>query len=105
LRRVTTPALFHGLVIAGSSTLQLSSAEQRYVKWQKIVFMDQYTGDILWEWVGEGVLASSPAVYDGRVYLYSLDGMVRCLSLLEGKELWQTRVSEPMEFKVEYFRL
>jgi hypothetical protein len=67
--------------------------------------MDQYTGEILLEWVEEGVLASSPAVYQGNVYIYSLDGMVRCVSFLEGEELWKTPISEPVEFEVAYFRL
>jgi hypothetical protein len=101
----STPALYHGIVVAGSSTLQLARREFRYIQWQKIVFMDQYTGEILLEWVDEGVLASSPAVYQGDVYIYSLDGMVRCVSFLEGEELWKTSISEPVEFEVAYFRL
>ncbi|MGC1121936.1 MAG: PQQ-binding-like beta-propeller repeat protein [Candidatus Methanofastidiosia archaeon] len=101
----STPALYHGILVAGSSDRQWGFSLQKYIQWQKIVFMDQYTGDILWEWAEEGVLASSPIVYEGRIYLYSLDGMVRCLSFLEGKELWQTRISEPVEYETAYFRL
>jgi len=67
--------------------------------------MDQYTGEILWEWMEEGFLASSPAVYEGKIYFYSYDGMVHCLSLLDGEELWRTSISEPREFEDENFRL
>jgi beta propeller repeat protein len=101
----STPVLYHGILIAGSSTLQWSFAEQHYIQWQKIVFIDQYTGDILWEWAEEGVLACSPAVYEGKVYLYSLDGMVRCLSFLKGEKLWETSISEPVKFDTTGFRL
>jgi outer membrane protein assembly factor BamB len=103
--RRSTPALYHGILVAGSFDAQGKVTLGYYIQWQKIVFMDQYTGNILWEWVEEGALASSPAVYEGKIYLYSLDGMVRCLSFLEGRELWQTRISEPVEFEAEYFRL
>jgi outer membrane protein assembly factor BamB len=102
--RHSTPAMYHGIVVAGSSSGQWV-AKQHNIEWQKVVFIDQYTGNILWEWREEGVLASSPAVYQGNVYIYSLDGMVRCVSFLEGEELWKTSISEPVEFEVAYFRL
>jgi outer membrane protein assembly factor BamB len=101
----STPALFHGILITGSSDLQIAPGGSRYIEWQKTVFMDQYTGDILWEWVGEGVLGSSPAIYRDRVFIYSLDGMVRCISFLEGEELWKTSISEPRQFQVPGFKL
>jgi outer membrane protein assembly factor BamB len=101
----STPALYHGILVAGSFSSEWSSTESRYIRWQQIVFMDQYTGDILWEWAEEGVLACSPAVYEGKVYLYSLDGMVRCISLLEGEKLWETSISEPVKFDTTGFRL
>ena len=91
----STPALYHGILVGGSS----------FMGWQKIVAMDQYTGDIFWEWVEEGALASSPALCEGRIYFYSYDGLVRCLSLLDGKELWRTLISEQREFKLKEFKL
>lgn len=100
----STPGLYHGILVGGSATGGLSSGGG-FMEWQKIVFMDQYTGNILWEWVEEGFLACSPAIYDGNVYLYSLDGMIRCLSFLEGKELWKTRISEPVKYESAYFKL
>jgi outer membrane protein assembly factor BamB len=101
----STPVLYHGILVGGSVTADPGPEGQGLIRWQKIVFMDQYTGDILREWVEEGFLACSPAVYDGNVYLYSLDGMVRSVSFLEGKELWQTRISEPVKYETAYFRL
>jgi outer membrane protein assembly factor BamB len=101
----STPALYHGVLAGGSSDMQLSLAEERYIQWQKIVFIDQYTGKILGEWVEEGVLACSPAFYDGKVYLYSLDGFVRCISFLEGKCLWKAPISRPREKEIYGFRL
>jgi outer membrane protein assembly factor BamB len=103
--RRSTPVLYHGIAIGGSSTLQWSFTEQHYIQWQKIVFIDHYTGDILWEWAEEGVLASSPAFYQGKIYIYSYDGMVRCISLLEGEKLWETSISEPREMEFYGFRL
>jgi outer membrane protein assembly factor BamB len=91
----STPALYHGLLVAGSSL----------VGWQKIVVMDQYTGDILWEWVEEGALTSSPALSEGRIYFYSYDGRVQCLSLLDGEELWKTPISQPEQFEIIGMRL
>lgn len=91
----STPALYHGILVGGSSL----------VGWQKIVVIDQYTGNILWEWVEEGALTSSPALSEGRIYFYSYDGMIRCLSLLDGKELWKTPVSKPEEFEIIGMRL
>ena len=101
----STPALYHGILIGGSCDMTWSHKEPKYIGVQKIVSMDQYTGDVLWEWTEEGFLASSPVIYEGRIYFYSYDGMVRCLSLLDGKELWETSISEPQEFEDEYFRL
>lgn len=86
----STPALYHGILIGGSHLLE----------WQKIVAVDQYTGNIFWEWVKEGALTSSPAVSEGKIYVYSYDGMVRCLSLLDGRELWMTPISEPKEYNI-----
>jgi len=39
----STPALYHGILIAGSSNWQWSSTK-RFIEWQKIVFIDQYEG-------------------------------------------------------------
>jgi outer membrane protein assembly factor BamB len=100
-----TPALYHGILIAGSSVHPWVISQQRFVEWQKIVFMDQYTGNILWEWVEEGVLTSSPALYQGNVYICSIDGTMRCLSFLEGEELWKTSISEPQEREVHGIRI
>lgn len=101
----STPTLFHGILIGGSCVRKWSHTEPKFIGKQKIVAMDQYTGDILWEWIEEGFLSSSPVVYRGRIYFYSYDGMVHCLSLLEGSELWETPISEPREFEDEDFRL
>ena len=101
----STPALYHGVLIGGSCSMTWSHTEPKYIGGQKIVSMDQYTGAIFWEWTEEGFLASSPAVHHGKIYFYSYDGMVSCLSLLEGKELWKTSISGPQEFEDEYFRL
>ena len=101
----STPALYHGFLIGGSLVRKWLHTEPKFIGQKKIVAMDQYTGDILWEWMEEGFLASSPAIYDGRIYFYSYDGMVHCISLLDGEELWKTSISEPREFEDENFRL
>ncbi len=101
----SSPALYHGVLIAGSSNMEWGTTERRYLCWRKIVAMDQYTGNILWEWIEDGALASSPAVYDGKIYFYSYDGMVRCLSLLDGQELWGASLSEPQVFNTKGFLL
>ena len=95
--RHSTPAIYHGILVGGSCNTRLTGQKPRYTGWQKIVAIDQYTGDILWEWGEEGILYSSPAVQEGQIYFYSCDGMVRCLSLLDGRELWKTPISEPKE--------
>jgi outer membrane protein assembly factor BamB len=96
----STPALYHGVLVAGSSAAQWEEELQDYLKWQKIVFIDQYTAEVLWEWGEEGRMASSPAVYQGKVYMYSFDGMLRCISFLEGDVLWETAISKPK--KIEF---
>lgn len=101
----STPALYHGILIGGSSVMGWSLVEPRFEGFQKIVAMDQYTGDILWEWIEEDALASSPAVYRGKIYFYSFDGMVRCLSFLDGTELWESPISEKKEFDTMGLRL
>jgi YD repeat-containing protein len=80
-------------------------SKTRIIDGTPYVFIDQYTGKILGEWVEEGVLACSPAFYDGKVYLYSLDGFVRCISFLEGKCLWKAPISRPREKEIYGFRL
>ena len=84
----STPALYHGMIVAGSSLKEIL----------KIVVMDQYTGDIFWEWDVGDTLASSIALRDGRVYFYPCDGNFYCLSLLEGKEVWRTAISAPVAY-------
>lgn len=101
----STPALYHGFLVVGSCDIKRARAESHYTGWQKIVAMDQYTGEIFWEWIEEGILFSSPAISEGEVYLYSFDGMVRCLSLLDGEELWETSISDPKELDIGGFRL
>ena len=101
----STPALYHGILIGGSCVMGWEVEEQRSLGWHKIVAVDQYTGDIFWEWVKEGALASFPAVYKGKIYVYSHDGMVRCLSLLDGETVWETAISEPREYETKEFRL
>ena len=105
LFQYSTPALFHGILVGGSCVMGWSTEEPRYEGWHKIVAMDQYTRDMMWEWIGESALASSPALYEGKIYFYSYDGFVRCISFLEGEELWETRISEPREFDTRGFRL
>lgn len=95
---LSTPILYHGIVIGGSSNMERVGTGLHYIGWQKIVFIDQYTGYFLWEWEKEGISASSPALYRGKVYTYSLDGVVRCISFLDGRDLWDTPISEPEEF-------
>jgi outer membrane protein assembly factor BamB len=95
--RHSTPAIYHGILVGGSCSTRLTGQKPRYTGWQKIVAIDQYTGDILWGWGEEGILYSSPAVQEGQIYFYSCDGIVRCLSLLDGRELWKTPISEPKE--------
>lgn len=101
----STPALYHGLLAAGSCVMGWDTTEQRYLGFQKIVAIDQYTGDIFWEWRKEGAMASSPIIYGGKIYFYSYDGMVRCLSLLGGEEMWETPISDPREYESKGFRL
>lgn len=93
----STPAIYHGILIAGSCNTRLVGENLHYKGWQKIVALDQYTGDIFWEWAEEGIFYSSPALYQGRIYFYSYDGIVRCLSLKDGSELWRIPISEPQK--------
>jgi outer membrane protein assembly factor BamB len=96
----STPALYHGILVAGSTDMKRSGKEFYYEGWQKIVAIDQYTGEIFWKWVEEGILFSSPAIYQGKVYFYSFDGFFRCLSLLNGELLWQIQISEPQNLEL-----
>jgi outer membrane protein assembly factor BamB len=93
----STPIIYHGILIGGSCITEYEKSS--FTGWQKIVFIDQYTGDFLWEWVKKGILASSPAIYKGKIYFYSHDGMVWCISFLDGKDLWNTPISEPEEYE------
>jgi len=103
--RYSTPSLYHGILIGGSCVREWLRTEPKFIGQKKIVAIDQYTRDILWEWLEEGFLASSPAVYEGKIYFYSYEGMVHCISLLGGEEVWRTSISEPREFDDENFRL
>ena len=93
----STPALYHGMLIGGSTDMNRAGTESRYTGWQKVVAVDQYTGNICWEWVKEGILFSSPSIYKGKIYFYSFDGIIRCISLLNGEKLWETQISESQE--------
>ena len=53
--------------------------------------------ELLWTFVAEGAIVSSPVVHDGRVYVGSDDGNVYCLDFSTGEKIW----AFPTEFLIE----
>lgn len=98
----STPSLYHGILIGSNCLWRYNRKESRMVGGQKIVAIDQYTGEIFWEWMEEeGILTSSPALYEGKIYYYSYNGILQCISLFDGEELWKTPISQPQEYETE----
>lgn len=56
-----------------------------------LVALDPATGHPVWERKGVGSL---PWVQDGRVYL-AVDGAVRCLEAVDGKQVWESPMAKP----------
>jgi outer membrane protein assembly factor BamB len=77
--RVFEPVVADGLVLFGSSadnTLRAVSVD---------------SGELVWRYTAGGPIRFAPAVADGRVYLASDDGWLRCFESKTGKVVWTFR--------------
>lgn len=56
---------------------------------------------LAWSFITDGEVRSAPVVYQGRVYVGSLDGFFYCLDATTGAELWKLPVGEGQSRGVE----
>ena len=54
------------------------------------------TNQTLWNYTTEGIIWSSPAVTEGKVYFGSYDGRVYCLDALSGTHVWNYTTEGPV---------
>ncbi|PCJ56715.1 MAG: hypothetical protein COA79_18090 [Planctomycetota bacterium] len=59
----------------------------------KIIALDQKTGNIKWEFFTTGTPRNSPTLYKGYCLIGTGGGYVHCLNAKTGKEIWTRRVA------------
>jgi outer membrane protein assembly factor BamB len=71
------------------------------------------TGEVLWKWEKPVVYSDaygynngprcSPVVDDDRVYVYGVNGTLACISVADGKTIWETNTSEQFHVIPSFF--
>lgn len=56
-----------------------------------VTALDAATGQVKWVFFTQGPVRFAPSVWNGRVYVGSDDGLVYCLTAVEGKVIWTYR--------------
>ena len=59
----------------------------------KVICLDQKTGQQRWQFFAEGPVRLAPSLNDGKVYFGSDDGFVYCLAADDGQLLWKKRIA------------
>jgi len=55
----------------------------------KCVYCASIDGQILWRFMTDGIVTSTPQIYGGTVYFGSCDGNLYALSKITGSEIWR----------------
>jgi len=83
----------HHVVATGGRIFFGTSADD------KVVCLDQKTGQQLWQFFAEGPVRLAPTLHDNKVYFGSDDGFVYCLGAEQGRLLWKNRLA-PQERRI-----
>ncbi|MCB1208612.1 MAG: PQQ-binding-like beta-propeller repeat protein [Verrucomicrobiales bacterium] len=75
----------HEPVVAGHTLIVGSSRDD------SVTAFDTETGSQLWKTFTDGPIRFAPVIVDDRVIFGSDDGIVRCVSLSTGKQIWDRR--------------
>jgi outer membrane protein assembly factor BamB len=78
------PVIADNYVLAGSEDLCLHC-------------LDRASGKLAWKTMTGGIVASAPAVLNGRVYVPVCNGRVLCLDLETGRQIWSHRQDPPFD--------
>lgn len=67
----------------------------------KVFCFDADTGALIWDFIADGSVYSSPAVFDGKVYFTTIEievinqeevGYIYCIDGTDGKEIWKSPI-------------
>ncbi|MFI4862081.1 MAG: PQQ-binding-like beta-propeller repeat protein [Phycisphaerales bacterium JB063] len=82
--RVTDDIAYQPVVAQGKVLFGSSANDRLYC-------LDLATGEVVWSFVADAPIRYAPEVAAGKVFFGSDDGLVRCLSLVDGRLIWQHR--------------
>ena len=71
----------------------------------RLISIDPTTGQTQWQYFTKGPIRYAPSVKDGIAYLGADDGIVRAISITDGKEIWQSRIGPEMPLVVGNYRV
>lgn len=87
-RTIASPAYDQGIIVVPYGRGRFTAAMRTGVSGERT------EKDFLWQKTDIGADVSTPLVSNGRVYLLSFNGILHCLDLTSGKELWQTKLPD-----------
>ena len=100
LRGTSTPAVHHGVVIAGFSNGKLIalSAEKGFIAWEKSIAVPQGRSEL--ERIVD--IDGSPVVVGGAVYVTTYQGRVARLEIKDGEVVWERDMSSSVGLGVDF---
>jgi hypothetical protein len=91
-RTIASPAHYQGIIVVPYGRGRYTSAMRTGVSG------DKTEKDFLWQKTDIGADVATPLVSNGRVYLLSFNGILNCLDVATGEELWRTNYRISKEF-------
>ena len=89
----SSPCAYKGKIYLGGKYLGEGS-NYPSSKSPGIICLDAVSGEMVWKYDLEKGTESSPAIFDDKVYVGSLDNKLHCLDAQEGKLLWEFELDE-----------
>ena len=83
---ISSPAIFNDKIIVGLMGL----FDEAGISWNPpfgVLCLDKRNGNLIWDYTTNGAVASSPAIYDNKIFFTTKDGFLYCINE-NGKELW-----------------
>jgi outer membrane protein assembly factor BamB len=91
----SNPVVYCGKVFMGGGWCPfIEGADKREEK--KVRCLDQFTGDVVWEFFAKGKVCSSPSLSEGILYIGSWDTNVYALDSDTGNMYWKASIGAPI---------
>jgi outer membrane protein assembly factor BamB len=85
---MSSPVIVGDYIVIGSGRLVDPGM---YEQAKRVLCLNRENGEVVWEFVTEGTVNSSPAYFDGKIYIND-GGRIYCLDLESGELIWKREV-------------